>query len=77
MSPEGTYEIHKLIRHILSHWFAFHYDPGKPALSGEPSIVILDGRDMVENVKVLLVKLKSHNHTMERNLIKKCLEGIR
>ena len=67
MSPEGTYEIHKLIRHILSHGFAFHYDPGKPAWSGEPSDVVLDGnRDMVENVKVLLEKLKIHNHSMER-----------
>ena len=68
MSPEGTCGIHKLIRHILSHGFAFdHYDPGKPAWSGEPSDVVLDGsRDMVENVKVLLVKLKSHKHTYEK-----------
>ena len=44
----------KLITHILSHGFAFdHYDPGKPAWSGEPSDVVLDGnRYMVENVKV-------------------------
>ena len=34
--------------------------------------MVLDGnRDIVENVKVLLEKLKSHKHSMERNLIKK------
>jgi hypothetical protein len=76
LSVSLHYLASKLIRHILSHGFAFdHYDPGKPAWSGEPSDVVLDGnRDMVENLKVLLEKLKSHKHSMERNLIKKYLK---
>ena len=66
----------KLIRHILSHGFHYdHYDPGKPAWNGEPSDVIMDGnREMVENVKFIMEKLKNHKHTVERNMIKKYLK---
>ena len=55
---------------LLQHEFAFdHYDPGKPAWSGELSDVALGGnRDMIKNLKVHLESLK---HSLEWNLIKK------
>ena len=58
---------------LLQHEFAFdHYDPGKPAWSGELSDVALGGnRDMIKNLKVHLESLK---HSLEWNLIKKYLK---
>ena len=46
----------KLISNILSHGFAFdHYDPDKPAWTGEPSYVVLDGnRDTVTEPSFLV-----------------------
>ena len=74
LSVSLHYLASKLIKHVLSHGFAFDHDPDKYAWSEEPSGVVLDDkRDMVENVKVLLEKLKNHKHSMERNIIKKFL----
>merc|ERR1712142_128711 len=62
----------KMINHIISNGWRFkHQDPLKPSWIGEPSDIVLNGnRDLVESLRDLLEKLKSHQHVKERNLIK-------
>ena len=75
LSTSQHYLASKLINHIISHgWHYEHQDPGKPSWRAEPSDVVLNGnKDLLENLKNILEKLKSHHHNTERNLIKKYL----
>merc|ERR1719233_1781395 len=66
----------KLIMHIISNgWRYKPQDPKHPSWSGEPSELVLNSnRGLVENLKILLKKLKDHHHNTERNLIKGSLK---
>ena len=70
----------ELVSHLLSqdvhspmsHLFLF--DPKEPSWKGDPSSLVLDGNKLLlHNIREVLEALKSHNHLVEKSLIKRLI----